>query len=63
MATSELECKWHFAQSTGGIDQGPNEAMSELFKKEPYESLVRESIQNSLDAVLDKRQPVHVVFR
>ncbi len=63
MAISELECKWHFAPSSGGIDQGPNEAMSELFKKEPYESLVRESIQNSLDAVQDKRKPVNVVFR
>ena len=63
MAISELECKWHFAPSSGGIDQGPNEAMSELFKKEPYESLVRESIQNSLDAVQDKSRPVHVVFR
>ena len=37
--------------------------MSELFKKEPYESLVRESIQNSLDAVQDRSKPVHVVFR
>ena len=37
--------------------------MSELFKKDPFESLVRESIQNSLDAVQDKDQPVHVVFR
>lgn len=63
MATSELDCKWHFAPSTGGIDQGPNEAMSELFKKNPFESLVRESIQNSLDAVKDQNQPVHVHFR
>lgn len=63
MATSELDCKWHFAPSAGGIDQGPNEAMSELFKKSPFESLVRESIQNSLDAVKDQSQPVHVNFR
>ena len=63
MAISELECKWHFALSSGGIDQGPNEAMSELFKKEPFESLVRESIQNSLDAVQNPDEPVHVVFR
>lgn len=62
MAISEFECKWHFAPSTGGIDQGPNEAMIELFKKEPYESLVREAIQNSLDAVYDIEKPVHVVF-
>ena len=63
MANSELDCRWHFAPTAGGQDQGPNEAMSELFKKDPFESLVRESIQNSLDAVQDKNQPVHVVFR
>ena len=63
MASSELDCRWHFAPSTGGQDQGPNEAMSELFKKEPFESLVRESIQNSLDAVADNANPVHVNFR
>ena len=63
MANSELDCRWHFAPTAGGQDQGPNEAMSELFKKDPFESLVRESIQNSLDAVKDKDQPVHVVFR
>ena len=63
MSNSELECRWHFAPTIGGQDQGPNEAMSELFKKDPFESLVRESIQNSLDAVLDKNQPVHVVFQ
>ena len=49
MASSELDCRWHFAPSSGGQDQGPNEAMSELFKKDPFESLVRESIQNSLE--------------
>ena len=63
MSTSELDCRWHFAPTTGGQDQGPNEAMSELFRKDPFESLVRESIQNSLDAVQDSSQPVHVVFR
>ena len=63
MATSELECRWHFAPTAGGLDQGPNEAMSELFKKDPFESLVRESIQNSLDAVQNNYLPVHVVFR
>lgn len=63
MSASELDCRWHFAPSPGGQDQGPNEAMSELFKKEPFESLVRESIQNSLDAVQNPDEPVHVVFR
>ena len=63
MANSELDCRWHFAPTVGGQDQGPNEAKSEFFKKEPYESLVREAIQNSLDAVRDQDKPVHVEFR
>ena len=63
MTNSELGCRWHFAPTVGGQDQGPNEAMSEIFKKDPFESLVRESIQNSLDAVQDVNQPVHVMFQ
>lgn len=36
--------------------------MEQSFKNHPYAALVRESIQNSLDAVLDKSAPVQVVF-
>lgn len=36
--------------------------MEQSFKNHPYASLVRESIQNSLDAVLDKSEPVIVKF-
>lgn len=43
---SEKNCTWHFAIAQGGQDLGPNEAMQEIFKKTPYDSLVRESIQN-----------------
>ena len=59
---AELGCKWHFAEQTGGTDIGPNDAMSQIFKKVPYEALVRESIQNSLDAVYDRTKPVEVHF-
>ena len=62
MNNYELNCQWYFAEALGGQDQGPNEAMSETFKKLPYASLVRESIQNSIDAQLDKNQPVVVSF-
>lgn len=58
----EGKCKWHFAQSLGGQEQGPNEATSDTFKKEKYDSLVRESIQNSLDVRTSEDAPVIVSF-
>ena len=59
----EKNCKWYFSdQPEGGQEVGPNNAMTQSFKKHPYASLVRESIQNSLDAVLDKSQPVRVKY-
>lgn len=61
MAGMEKNCKWTFAKQYGGYDQGPNEAMAQNFKKTPFASLIRESIQNSLDAVYDPLKPVRVV--
>lgn len=58
----EKDCRWHFAEHSGS-EIGPNEAMGENFKKNPYASLIRESIQNSLDAVYDCEQPVTVSFQ
>lgn len=63
MANSELDCTWHFAQHSGGREEGPNDPMSENFKKTPYASLIRESIQNSLDAVDDDSIPVRMEFQ
>lgn len=62
MAGQEKKCKWSFTEQIGGYDQGPNNAMLVNFKKTPYASLIRESIQNSLDAVLDTSKPVRVVI-
>jgi len=62
MANLEKGCCWHFAEQTGGREDGPNNPMDGNFKKTPYASLIRESIQNSLDAVLDSNQPVQVNF-
>lgn len=59
---AEKGCFWHFDKQTGS-DIGPNDAMGEPFKRMPYESLVRESIQNSLDAVDDHNKPVEIEFR
>ena len=54
MSSYEKDCKWHFAalEENAG-DEGPNSAMSQTFSKFPCAALVRESIQNSLDAVVD----------
>lgn len=62
MAGREKNCKWYFADQPNGQEVGPNNAMEQSFKTHPYASLVRESIQNSLDAVLDKSEPVVVKF-
>lgn len=63
MSQAERNCKWNFAPRTGGIDQGPNEAMGDIFKKLPYTALVREAIQNSLDAAKNEKEPVIVTFK
>lgn len=55
----ERGCLWHFDPQTGQ-DEGPNDALTQNFKKSPYVSLIRESIQNSLDAVADETKPVVV---
>lgn len=59
----EKGCKWTFGNPGENTqDEGPNNASSETFKEDPYSSLVRESIQNSLDAVADPNQAVRVSF-
>lgn len=60
-STMEKNCKWYF-KSEGGRDVGPNDPVDEKFKGQPYYSIVREAIQNSLDAVDDDNQPVKVDF-
>ncbi len=62
MAGREKDCKWYFADQPNVQEVGPNNAMEQSFKNHPYAALVRESIQNSLDAVLDKSEPVQVAF-
>ena len=59
----ELKCKWNFPDMPeNGSLVGPNEPMSENFKKTPYASIVREAIQNSLDERLDKTKPLEMEF-
>jgi len=58
----EKNCKWYF-KLEGGRDVGPNDPVDEKFKGQPYYSIVREAIQNSLDAVDDENKPVKVDFK
>ena len=63
MNALECNCSWHFAkQPDASQDVGPNNAAAEHFTATPYPSLIRESIQNSLDVVLDKNQPLRMRF-
>lgn len=62
MSSVELGCKWHFAPQIGGRDDGPNDPIVDNFKKHPYTSLIRESIQNSLDVPLFDDEPVRVEY-
>jgi hypothetical protein len=58
----EKKIEWFFG-SEGGIDIGPNDPIHQTYKGNPYYSIVREAIQNSLDAVYDERFPVKVIFK
>ena len=63
MSYYENDCQWHFAElGENAGDEGPNSAMSQTFSQFPCSALVRESIQNSLDAVVDTSKPVKVCF-
>lgn len=58
----EKDCTWSF-RPEGGADIGPNDPLHITFKGNPYYSIVREAIQNSLDAVKDPEKPVTVSFQ
>jgi len=57
----EKGCKWYFGNE-GGVDIGPNDPIHQTYKGNPYYSIVREAIQNSLDVVNDNLSPVKVTF-
>lgn len=62
MLNKEKNCKWIFGTQDDVNVKGPNNPTMMSFKDEDFHSLVRESIQNSLDAVDDKSKPVNVSF-
>ena len=58
--TAPTNTAWHFAASGGGVLYGYNNAGMEHFKQDPIGKLVRETVQNSLDAHEDGLPPVTV---
>ena len=54
--------KWYFAESKNAGGTGPNDAMTDLFPGGAYQNLIRESIQNSIDAKRDNSNPVRIEF-
>ena len=52
--------QWHFVENPNL--NGPNDAIHEKFRQNAYYSIVRESIQNSMDVQLDHSKPVVVKF-
>ena len=57
----EKDCRWHFGLESGR--EQLSDPMSDHFRDDLYTSLVRESIQNSLDAADDGEEPVRVEFK
>lgn len=58
---NENGCKWFFA-SEGPVDNGPTNPSKGTFSSSPDIDVVRESIQNSLDAQYETDKPVFVKF-
>ena len=54
--------KWYFPNNGGGLAAGFNDSGIDTFKGHRLSSLVREIVQNSLDASLMKTEPVTVAF-
>jgi hypothetical protein len=62
MVSKSAVHQWRFPSNGGGADEGFNNAAIDHFSGARIQSLVRESIQNSLDARKSKDEPVLVSF-
>ncbi len=61
MAKCTTMLKWYFPPTGGGVTQGFNDGSQEFFRSNAWEQTIREIIQNSLDAVDDRRDgPVKI---
>ena len=55
---------WKFPLNNGGENKGFNDAALDTFKGQRLSSMVREVIQNSLDAPkVDENEPISVTFK
>ena len=59
---TERPIGWRFPPTGGGQEDGFNHSGMSHFLGDPFVSLARETIQNSLDARLDNKKPVSVAF-
>ena len=57
----EKECKWYFGLE-GPVENGPTNPTKGTFSSSPDIDIVREALQNSLDAQYDESKPVTVKF-
>jgi hypothetical protein len=58
-----MNIKWHFPDNGGGLAAGFNDGAIDHFKGQRLSSLVREVVQNSLDARASGGEPVRVHFQ
>lgn len=58
----DVNLKWYFAKSKNAGGTGPNDALTDLFPGGAYQNLMRESIQNSIDAMREDSRPVRIEF-
>ena len=56
------KAKWYFPNNGGGLAAGFNDSSIDTFKGHRLSSLVREIVQNSLDACFMRTEPVTVAF-
>ena len=56
------EKKWVFLELQGAGDEGPNVGAGDHFKGAKLSSLVREMVQNSIDAEVDENKVVKVAM-
>ena len=54
---------WQFPLNNGGVGAGPNDGAIDHFTGNILSSVVREVIQNSLDARKSVKQPVQISFQ
>ena len=56
MSAAENNCTWHFGIESGR-SEGPFDATGQNFRQRPYASLLREAVQNSMDAHIKVTNP------